>query len=135
MAEHHRAYYRDLTARFGRRGMADVSILTIGGVDAAYIVAIAERGIYYDISVSYSEEFTALSPGISLMQETLRTLPSFGIHKVISHGAHEYKRRWATGFHTITRVFLFPAGLRASLSRFLKFRVAPALWRTDPQFD
>jgi len=41
-------FYRELSARFARRGMADVSILRIGGRDAAYMIGIAERGIYYD---------------------------------------------------------------------------------------
>ncbi|MGQ0665972.1 MAG: GNAT family N-acetyltransferase [Nitrospiraceae bacterium] len=135
MAEHHRAFYRDLTTRFGRRSMADVSILTIGGVDAAYLIAIAERGVYYDISVSYRDDFAPLSPGLFLMQVVLRTLPSRGISMVISHGAHDYKRRWATGFPNVSRVFLFARGPRATISRLLKFRVAPAIGRTDPQFD
>jgi CelD/BcsL family acetyltransferase involved in cellulose biosynthesis len=135
MAGHHRAFYRELTSRFVRRGMVDLPILTIGGVDAAYVVGIAERGIYYDITVSYRDEFSALSPGLYLMQGILKTLPSLGIHKVISHGAHEYKRRWAITFPIVRRVFLFPPGLRPALSRFLKFRLAPALGRTDPMFD
>lgn len=131
----HRAFYQDVMERFERLGMADVSILTIGGADAAYILGLAERGVYYDLTVSYKESFTALAPGFFLMREVLRTLPSFGIHTVISHGAHEYKRRWTKDFPAVFRVFLFPPRLRANVSRFLKFRMAPALGRNEPLFD
>lgn len=135
LAEQHRAYFRDLCGRFARRGMLDVSVLRFGERDVAYMIGIAERGVYYDISVSYDDEFSPLSPGFRLMEALLRTLPAFGIRQVISHGAHEYKRRWASRFAPGVRLFLFPASPRATLSRLLKFRVAPVLGRTDPIWD
>jgi Acetyltransferase (GNAT) domain len=135
LGQDHREFCRELCARFARRGMADVSILTIGGADMAYMIGVAERGVYYDVSVSYSERFQAYRPGFRLMEYLFRALPSLGIRTVVSHGAHAYKRTWATGFTPIATLFLFRPGVRAGLGRFLKFRVKPALGGTEPVFD
>lgn len=134
LGQEHREFFRELCARFARRGMTDVSILTIGGADAAYMIGIAERGVYYDVSVSYHDRFAEFRPGFRLIEELLRTLPSLGIRTVVSHGAHEYKRNWVSAFTRIATLFLFRPGVRAGLGRFLKFRVKPALGRTEPIF-
>jgi CelD/BcsL family acetyltransferase involved in cellulose biosynthesis len=135
LGQSHRAFFRELQTRFGRRGMFDVSILTIGGVDAAYMIGIAERGVYYDVTVSYDERFAEVSAGFCLMEELLRALPSLGIRTVVSHGAHEYKRTWADKFAEIATLYLFVPGLRTSLGRFLRFHVKPALGRAEPMAD
>jgi hypothetical protein len=130
LASHHRAYFLELGERFGRRGMLDLSILRIGDRDAAYLVGLAERGVYYDVTVSFDDALAELAPGHHLIQQVLQSLPTFGIHTLVSHGAHEYKRRWATAFPPLVSLFLFQRGMRARLSSFLKFRIAPAIgWR------
>lgn len=68
-----------------------------------------------------------LSPGFYLMQKSIEALASAGVHTVISHGAHEYKRHWATAFVPQKRVLLFAAGLRAAAARFVRFSLAPKL--------
>ena len=129
MAAHHRGFYRELIQRFGGRGMVDVSILKIDGKDAAYIVGLLERGFYYDVTLSYDARYEPLAPGSHLMQLVLQRLAAAGVRKVISHGAHEYKRRWASAFVPVTQALLFSPRPWGRVSRFLKVVVGPRLRR------
>jgi CelD/BcsL family acetyltransferase involved in cellulose biosynthesis len=130
----HRNYLSELGQRFGPRGMLSLTILTIGGQDAAYLFGLVERGCFYDINLSYDERFEKLSPGTFLTQRTMEMLEAKGIHTVVSHGAHEYKKYWATEFVPEKRVFLFGSGVRASATRFVRFGLAP-LWRRVRAFQ
>lgn len=132
MGEHHRCFYEDLAERFGRRGMIDLSILTLKGTDIAFMLALVERGFYYDVTISYHADYAPLSPGIYLMQQVLQALPGRGVHTVISHGAHDYKRRWATAFVPISYVYVFSRSLRGRMSRFLKYELARRFIRSIP---
>lgn len=135
LAPHHRAFLTDVIERFAERGMLGLPILTIGGRDAAFIVGIVEHGCFYDVTLSYDESFAKLGPGMFLMQETLRQLADAGIGQMISHGAHEYKRSWATAFIPQTRVYLFPPRPRARLCQLVRFGLGPLMRRvgTSPQ--
>ena len=82
--------------------------------------------------MAYDESFSKLSPGAFLMQSLLEQLAGAGILRVVSHGAHEYKQHWATTFVPQTRAFLFPPGVRALASRFVRFRLQPLWERTAP---
>jgi CelD/BcsL family acetyltransferase involved in cellulose biosynthesis len=124
LADCHRDNLAELARHFGGRGMLHLSILSISGKDAAVVMGLVERGCYYDLTLAYSEEFAELSPGAYLVQEVLRDLASKGVHTMLSHGAHEYKRRWSTSFVPSTRVFLFSRHSSAFLSHFLRFRMA-----------
>lgn len=62
------------------------------------------------------------------MQKTLEHLAGAGVHTVVSHGVHEYKKHWATEFVEQKRVFLFAPSLRGAATRFIRFSLAP-LWR------
>jgi hypothetical protein len=118
MAEHHRAYLRETIRRFGRRGMIDFAFLNIAGRDAAFIIGIVERDVYYDLTISYDDEFADLSPGIHLMIELLRQLPDSGVRTVVSHGDHDYKNRWTKDWTTTSRLFVFkPLPYRSLASR------------------
>lgn len=128
LADCHRDYLAGLARHFGPRGMLHLSILSIDGRDAAAVMGLVEQGCYYDVTLAYVEEFAELSPGAYLMQEVLRDLAASGVHTMVSHGAHEYKRRWSTAFVPSTRVFLFSRCSSGLLSRFIRFRMAP-VWR------
>lgn len=127
LADHHRAFLLELVQRFASRGMLSLPILTIGGRDAAFILGVIERGCFYDVTLAYDEAFAKLGPGMFLMQETLKQFAAAGVHTVVSHGAHEYKRQWATRFVPQKRVVLFPSRPRAAATRFVRFRLQP-LW-------
>lgn len=128
LADIHRDFLSGLARRVGPRGMLHLSILSIGGRDAAAVMGIVERGCYYDVTLAYVAELAQLSPGAYLMQEVLRDLAAAGVHTVVSHGAHEYKRRWATAFVPSTRMFLFSPGTTGAATRFIRFGLAP-IWR------
>jgi CelD/BcsL family acetyltransferase involved in cellulose biosynthesis len=128
LADCHRHSLGSLAREFGPRGMLHLSVLSISGKDAAVVMGLVERGCYYDVTLAYAEEFAELSPGAYLMQEVLRDLAARGVHAMVSHGAHEYKRRWSTAFVPSTRTFLFARGTSGLLSRFIRFRMAP-VWQ------
>jgi len=127
MAEHHRAYLRETIRRFGRRGMIDFAFLNIAGRDAAFIIGIVERDVYYDLTISYDDKFADLSPGIHLMIELLRQLPDSGVRTVVSHGDHDYKNRWTRDWTTTSRLFVFNGRARGGLAHFSRFRIGPWL--------
>ena len=108
--------------------MLSLPILSIGGKDAAFILGVVERGCFYDITLAYDESFEKLSPGAFLMQKTLEDLAAAGVHTVVSHGAHEYKKHWATAFVPQKRAFIFAPRIRAAAARFIRFSMAP-VWR------
>jgi CelD/BcsL family acetyltransferase involved in cellulose biosynthesis len=124
----HRRFLAEVIRRFARQGMLSLPILRIGGRDAAFILGVVERGCFYDITLSYDESFARLGPGMFLMQETLKQFSDAGIHTVISHGAHEYKRTWSTRFVPQRRLFLFRRRPRAAAARLMRFGLQP-VWR------
>ena len=122
-----RGFFREVIQRFEKRGMLDLAILSIGGQDAAFVAALVERGSYNEVTISYADDLKTLSPGTFLKQEILATLPGMGIHTLVSHGDFEYKQRWATGFASHVRAYVFSRGPRGILSRTTKFTL-PRLW-------
>ena len=128
LALRHRNCLTELAERFAPRGMLCLSILSLDGKDAAFVIGLAERGCFYDVQLAYGEAFADLSPGAYLMQELLQKLAASGVHTVISHGAHEYKKRWATAFVPNKRMFLFTPGFRSTASRIIRFSLGP-VWR------
>jgi CelD/BcsL family acetyltransferase involved in cellulose biosynthesis len=128
LADSHRGFLSELARRFGPRGMLALPVLSIGGRDAAYVFGLVERGCFYDVTLAYDEAFAPLRPGTHLIQELLKDLAGASVHTVISHGAHDYKKHWATAFLPSTRVFMFSSSLKASATRLIRFRLA-SLWR------
>jgi len=128
LADSHCGFLAEVVQRFGARGMLSLPILSIGGKDAAFILGVVERGCFYDITLAYDESFANLSPGALLMQQVLQHLAGAGVHTVVSHGAHEYKRHWSTALVPQKRIFLFAPGLRGAATRFVRFGLQP-LWR------
>lgn len=128
LADCHRAFLSDVVARLSARGTLSLPILSIGGQDAAFILGVVERGVFYDITLAYAEPFAKLSPGSFLMQRTLETLASAGVHTAVSHGAHDYKKHWATRFVPQKRLVLFNRGVRGRAAHFIRFSLAP-IWQ------
>lgn len=122
----HHPLPRMLVEKFAPRGMVDLSILSINGRDAAFTLALVERGTYFHVSIAHDEEMAALSPGSFLLQEVFRILPGLGVHRVVSHGDYEYKRRWASSIVQPRKILLFARTVRGALSRFAKFRLQKA---------
>jgi CelD/BcsL family acetyltransferase involved in cellulose biosynthesis len=127
LAACHRNFLSELVRRFAPRGMLALPILSINSRDAAFLMGLTERGCFYDVSLAYDETCADLSPGTYLMQQALQKLAGAGVHTAISHGAHEYKRRWSTAFISTTQLLLFQRTLRATASHFIRFSVRPFL--------
>ena len=125
LPDQHRAYLAELVRRFGRRGMLSLTVLSIGGEDAAYLFGLVEHGCFYDINLAYAERFAKLSPGAILMQSTLERLAAAGVHTVVSHGAHDYKKHWASAFMPQKRAFLFAPTVAGAMARFSRFSLGP----------
>jgi CelD/BcsL family acetyltransferase involved in cellulose biosynthesis len=128
LADCHRGFLAEIARRFGPRGMLCLPILTIGDRDAAFVIGMVERGCFYDVTLAYDDAFAKLSPGMHLIQQMLRDLAAANVHTVVSHGAHDYKKHWATKFIPSPRVFLFAPSMRAAATRVLRFRLSAA-WR------
>jgi CelD/BcsL family acetyltransferase involved in cellulose biosynthesis len=128
LAKIHRDFLADVVRQLAARGTLSLPILTIGGHDAAFILGVVERQCFYDITLAYDEAFARVSPGAFLMQRMLEALAAVGVHTVVSHGAHDYKKHWATTFVPQKRLFLFAPSARASATRFVRFGLEP-LWR------
>src|SRR5687768_3847993 len=105
LADCHRNFLAQVSQRFHARGLLSLPILTIGGRDAAFMLGVVERGCFCDITLAYDESFAKVSPGGFLMQQALRQLAAAGVHTVISHGAHQYKKHWSTAFVPQKRLF------------------------------
>jgi CelD/BcsL family acetyltransferase involved in cellulose biosynthesis len=127
MAPHHRAFFAEVARRFGAQGRLDLALLTLGGRDRAYMLGVADRGVYFDVTLSYDDAVRHLAPGVFLTQEVLRRLAARGIHTFVSHGVHDYKRHFATEIVARQRALVFARSPRARLSRALRFSLAP-LW-------
>ena len=128
LAHHHRSFLKEIVTRLSASRTLCLPILSIAGTDAAFILGMIERGVFYDIALAYAQAFEKLSPGSFLMQHTLEALASSGVRTVVSHGAHEYKRHWATEFVPQKRIFVFRPGLRTAAARFIRFSLSP-LWQ------
>ena len=60
--------------------------------------------------------------------ERSKRLADADVHTVISHGAHDYKRHWATAFVPQRRMYLFSQRPLAAAARLVRFRLQP-LWQ------
>lgn len=121
LQNYHRDFYRDVASRFNRRGMLDLSILEVGGRDAAFILGYREGTTYYDGTISYDEEFAGVSPGTLLIQDVARLVAGEGARLLVSHGDREYKKFWASRWVEQVRVMVFAPGPRAALAEFARF--------------
>jgi CelD/BcsL family acetyltransferase involved in cellulose biosynthesis len=108
--------------------MLALPILRVGSRDAAFVYGLVERGCFYDITLSYDEAFAQLRVGTDLIQRMLQEFAASGVHTMVSHGAHEYKRNWATTFLPSPRLFLFGRTPRGVATRAVRFGMAP-VWR------
>ena len=127
LADQHRNFLADVIRRLSRQQKLALPLLSIGGRDAAFMLGVVDRDCYFDITLSYDETFAKVSPGAYLMQRALEACAAAGIHTVVSHGAHAYKKHWASEFVAQKRVFLFAPTVRARATRMIRFSLRP-LW-------
>ena len=122
-------FYEDISCRFAERGMLDLSLLTVDSKDVAFFLALVDDGVLYDVFISYKNSFKSIRPGEFLMLQLLKNITGHNIHTVVSHGAHEYKRVWASDFVPLTRVYIFSNGLKSNLARIISYKLNPIIHR------
>jgi CelD/BcsL family acetyltransferase involved in cellulose biosynthesis len=133
MAEHHRAFHREVARRFGARAQLDLALLSVAGRDRAYMFGVAEGGVYYDVTLSFDDALRHLAPGVLLTQDVLRRLAGRGIHTFVSHGLHDYKRHFASVIVPRLDAQVFARGPRARLGRALRASLRPVWQRLGRQ--
>lgn len=121
-------FYEEISYRFAARGMLDLSLLTVDSKDVAFFLALVDDGVLYDVFISYKNSFKSIRPGEFLMLQLLKNIPNHNIHTVVSHGAHDYKRVWASDFVPLTRVYIFSNGLKSNLARIISYKLKPIIY-------
>jgi hypothetical protein len=134
IGDHHRRFYEEIVNRLSSRKMLYFCVLSINREDAAFFLAAVERGVLYDIFLSYNDRFKDLRPGEFLINQITERLPEMGVKTFISHGDHEYKRRWATHFIPQYQTYIFSHGIRSRMSRIMKFRIQPFIEKAKKDF-
>jgi len=129
LPENHRLFYADIARRFARKGKLGLSFLKLGNIDAAFFLALEERGVVYDVFISFDDRFRDLRPGEFLMKQLLPLISRENIHTLVSHGEHAYKKVWSTDDVPQRRVHIYSHKPRAVVSRVLKFKLKPLMLR------
>ena len=119
-----------LILELGRAGMAEVSILTLDDLDAAFVLTFRSNQIAHCISIAFDEKLEHLSPGKVLINICIQRLLDGGVTAYdFLFGDAEYKRFWANRtilvfrsvcYHGLRGWFLswFPHRLHASLAMY-----------------
>ena len=130
-----RPFYRKLLLAMAQAGFAEVWIMRIDDVDAAFVFAlIAHRILYYAWTAFKLEYASSLSVGQFLTNWTIRDACRDGILLYdFEHGDAEYKRFWSTDNYSVYRV-VAGRGLCGSFTAFVYFvvwRLARIKWLKD----
>lgn len=120
-------FYRQIAEAFNESGELDISTLTIGGKDIAYLLGLSTGGVYYPIDTAYDRAYESASPGTLVNLLTIKELFNRGYQQCVSEGDHAYKNRWATSSYEIAVVTIFSGSLRSRLSRTMRLHVRPGM--------
>lgn len=98
-------FYQQLLLAMAQAGLACVWLMTIDGVDAAFVFALlAHRRLYYAWTAFKLEYSSALSVGQFLTNRTIQDACRDGyLSYDFEHGDAEYKRFWSTGNNNVHR--------------------------------
>lgn len=127
LSDYYREFYEEISYRFAAKGMLDLSLMSVDSKDVAYFLALVDRGVAYDVFISYDKSFKSIRPGEFLMLQILKDITNHNIHTVVSHGAHDYKRVWASDFIPVTRIYIFSSGFKSNLARIISFKLNPVI--------
>ncbi len=91
------AYYRDLAARFARRGMFETWTLTVGGDAVASFLCLCEGKVLYTLKTSFRHKFASAkySPSMVLMSHIVRDAWARALH-IDFVGRTGFSRRWSS---------------------------------------
>jgi CelD/BcsL family acetyltransferase involved in cellulose biosynthesis len=130
-----RPFYRKLLLAMAQAGFAEVWIMRIDDVDAAFVFAlIAHRILYYAWTAFKLEYASSLSVGQFLTNWTIRDACRDGILLYdFEHGDAEYKRFWSTDNYSVSRVIAGRGACGSFIagSYFIGWRLAKIKWLKD----
>lgn len=128
------AKQRDFFRRYGvlasEAGLLRLAVMRIGGVVTAMQYAVEWHGALWLLKIGHDETYAKCSPGMLLMEHTLRYALERGLHSYEFLGSAEaWTRRWPTTEKSTDRVAIYPFGARGiySLGRDSFRALAPRL--------
>lgn len=111
------AFFRRYGILASEEGALRLALLRINGVPAAMQYAVQWNGALWLLKVGYDEQFSKCSPGLLLMQHTLRDAVAQGLRSYEFLGSAEpWTQRWTNAETTTVRLAVYPVGLRGMLS-------------------
>ena len=113
------AFFRELCARFSRRGWLFIGLLEISGKLAAYRLCFRYRGVHCDYFPGFDPEYFKLSPGRILMAEIARDCFESGQREInFLRGFEDWKRDWTDEFRWNATLTAENTSLRSRGARF-----------------
>ena len=98
------------------RGMLRINFLEIGGQAAATEIALVGGNRYWLLKIGYDEHFAKCSPGMLLMEQTLRYAADLGLQSYEFMGsAADWTRRWTEKERGTYSVRTYPYNLRGAM--------------------
>lgn len=128
---HVEAFYRDLARGFRRDQRLDLAMMSIGGVDVAYVLGLVQGRRYYHIDTAYDEAYRDTSCGTLVNLQVIRELFDEDMDLYVNEGEDAYKARWVTGGLERVALYVFSPSTTAQVARDLKFRVLPVASRVQ----
>jgi CelD/BcsL family acetyltransferase involved in cellulose biosynthesis len=111
----HANFLHAYARRASQRGLIRISFLKIGGETAATEIALVTGNRYWILKIGYDERFSRVSPGMLLMQHTLRYAADQGLMSYELLGtAADWTRRWTQKERKTFRVMIYPYTLHGA---------------------
>jgi CelD/BcsL family acetyltransferase involved in cellulose biosynthesis len=105
-------FYRDVAAWAAARGSLRLTFLRSGAKTVAFMFAIHEHGVQWEMKAGYDPAFKACGPGKILIQEVVKDGLARGSARIELGQVEDYKRRWANTSRQLHRLEVFPASPR-----------------------
>jgi CelD/BcsL family acetyltransferase involved in cellulose biosynthesis len=110
-------FYRDIAARFARRGWLRLSVLWLGDRVAGACLGFQLRGRAYHYIAGFDPELQEFAVGHLMLQQIIERAASDGAYEFdFLRGEEDYKRRWGGASRPQYRIQTRP-GLRSEVER------------------
>jgi CelD/BcsL family acetyltransferase involved in cellulose biosynthesis len=105
----YRNFLHEYARRAAARGMLRINFLEIGGQTAATEIALVGGNRYWLLKIGFDERFSKCSPGMLLMEQTLRHAAELGLQSYEFMGtAADWTRRWTRKERKTYSVTIYP---------------------------
>ena len=106
-----RAFFTRYGELASEEGILRLAFLRIDGAVTAMQYAVQWNGAFWLLKIGYDESFSKCSPGMLLIQHTLRYAAEQGLHSYEFLGSAEsWTRRWTTAEMSTLRTMIYPFG-------------------------